>query len=511
MRLKDTGKEPGVAGSFVKNAYRTVRKVYKDSSLKKVYPSRYLAETRKPVKPGYVVFLEVREKELSDNFRLIKAALEHRNRVLRTEAFEKGAGGLKGKQGDHYSFDTVCIREGMENPASSAARCMAAIPKIARAEFVFVSESSYFLSSLPIRPETTVIQTWHACGAFKKFGWSTIGKGFGTSAADLEEYPVHRNFSYVTVSSEEVIWAYAEAFHMEDRIEDILPIGVSRTDLYFHPKMRQNAANRVRRTLISRDESLWTEESPLDDLGGTFGDEDASSGTLDQSGAEDFSGGAEGAGGGAFAKSGLGAGYASGETFADRRQERVFTNKKLILYAPTYRGSVREAKSPDQLDILQMKKELGDGYLLLIKQHPFVKKKAVIPKEAEDFAYDVSDMRIEDLIMASDLLITDYSSIVFEYSLFEKPMLFFACDLEDYEQQRGFYYPVTEMMPGPVAKTTHDVTRIIRRMDQNFDLVRVREFKYRFMGACDGHVTGRILKLMDTISEQKRQEKEKLL
>ena len=106
----------------------------------------------------------------------------------------------------------------MENPASVTLRCLAAIPKI---------ESSYFLSSLPLRPETTVIQTWHACGAFKKFGYSAVGKGFGTTEADLEKYPVHKNFSYVTVSSEEVVWAYAEAFHMEDRVQDILPILLS--------------------------------------------------------------------------------------------------------------------------------------------------------------------------------------------------------------------------------------------------------------------------------------------
>ena len=122
------------------------------------------------------MFLEVREKELTDNFRLIRAALERRSR-------ESGENGEKaeGTQGS-YSFDTVCIREGMENPASVTLRCLAAIPKIARAEYVFVNESSYFLSSLPLRPETTVIQTWHACGAFKKFGYSAVGKGFGTSA-----------------------------------------------------------------------------------------------------------------------------------------------------------------------------------------------------------------------------------------------------------------------------------------------------------------------------------------
>ncbi|MGI5933035.1 MAG: CDP-glycerol glycerophosphotransferase family protein, partial [Eubacterium sp.] len=188
------------AKNTIQSAYSAVRSAYKDTSLKKLYPSRYLAAAKGPVRPGYVVFLEVREKELTDNFRLIRAALERRNRESgenEGKAEEKAEEKVEGTQGP-YSFDTVCIREGMENPASVTLRCLAAIPKIARAEYVFVNESSYFLSSLPLRPETTVIQTWHACGAFKKFGYSAVGKGFGTTEADLEKYPVHKNFSYVT-------------------------------------------------------------------------------------------------------------------------------------------------------------------------------------------------------------------------------------------------------------------------------------------------------------------------
>lgn len=442
---------------FASDAYKAVRTAYKDSTLKKLYPSRYLAAAKKPVKACSIVFLEVREKELSDNFRLIKAALEHRNQAERY----------------HYTFDTVCIREGMENPAASSSKCLAAIPKIAQAEFIFVSESSYFLSSLPIRKESTVIQTWHACGAFKKFGYSTVGKGFGTTLSDLEEYPVHKNFSYVTVSSDEVTWAYAEAFHMEDRIQDILATGVSRTDLYFHPRVRKNAALRIRKALVKQNPALG-EDLLTDILRPERSSADGTQGKGPDLGA-----------------------------FSDRSDEQALPGKKLILYAPTYRGSVRHASSPDRLDLAVMKAELGDDCLLLIKQHPFVKKKAEIPKDLRDFAYDVSDQRIEDLIMASDLLITDYSSIVFEYSLFEKPMVFFAFDLEDYEKQRGFYYPVREMMPGPVCMTTHDVTREIRRTGRDFDLMRVRAFKYRFMGSCDGHATSRILKLMDEVSARK--------
>ena len=75
-------------------------------------------------------------------------------------------------------------------------------------------------------------------------------------------------------------------------------------------------------------------------------------------------------------------------------------------------------------------------------------------------------------------------------------MIFFAYDLEHYLNERGFYYPVTEMMPGPVCRTTEEVAEALRK-DVEFDLKRVREFKYRFMSGCDGHATARVLKLME--------------
>ncbi len=423
------------------------RRAYKDLTLKRLYPSRYRAAAREPVVSGSVVFLEVREKMLSDNFRLIRAALERRN------AHENG----------NYTISVVCIREGMENQALVARNCLGAIAQLARAEFIFVNESSYFLSSLPIRPETTVIQTWHACGAFKKFGYSTVGKEFGTTVEDLERYPVHGNFSYVTVSSPEVVWAYAEAFHMEDRIERILPIGVSRTDMFFSRKYRQKACGKVTWVLRRMAPALFLPEkkasAKLDDVYTDYAD----SSVIEES-------------------------------------KELVPGKKVILYAPTFRGSVGRASSPDRLDIPAMKRELGDRFILLVKHHPFVKAKdrPVIPADCADFAFDITDsLSIEELLTAADVCITDYSSLVFEYSLFEKPLLFFTYDMQEYLDERGFYYPIREMMPGPVCSTTQELTEVLKTPDAEFDLARVREFKYRFMSGCDGHATARILQLMD--------------
>ena len=468
VNVNNENREDNKAGG--KTSIRAfVRDTYKNYTLKKLYPSRYRAACAKPVVPGRVVFLEIREKSLSDNFKMIHSALERWNR--KSEGPENDR---KERDGGQPIWETsvVCIREGMENNGAVMKNCLSAIPQLAQAQFIFVNESSYFLSSLPIRPETTVIQTWHACGAFKKFGYSAIGSGFGTTREDLEAYPVHKNFSYVTVSAPEVVWAYAEAFHMEDRLERFLPIGVSRTDMFFSRKYREKACGKTAWILRRMAPNLFLNER---------------SGSRKLSNRE------------IYAK--------LGDVYSDRAEDQekaadlsVVPGKKLLLYAPTFRGTVGRAAAPDKLDIPMMKRMLGKDYILLINHHPFIKAKdrPKIPENCRDFAFDMTDqLSIEEQLTAADICITDYSSLIFEYSLFERPMVFFAYDMESYLDERGFYYPVNEMMPGPVCRTTRELVDALKKENAAFDLARVREFKYRFMSGCDGHATARLMRLME--------------
>ena len=106
-------------------------------------------------------------------------------------------------------------------------------------------------------------------------------------------------------------------------------------------------------------------------------------------------------------------------------------------------------------------------------------------------------MNIEDLICVSDVCISDYSSLIFEYALFERPMLFFAYDLDNYFDWRGFYYPYDELAPGPIVTTNKEIVAYIQSLKGGFDPTRVRQFKEKFMGACDGHATEKILKLLE--------------
>ena len=189
--------------------------------------------------------------------------------------------------------------------------------------------------------------------------------------------------------------------------------------------------------------------------------------------------------------------------FVESRKQKLYEimpeakDKKVILYAPTFRGHVATASSPDRIDFERFCCELGNEYVIVCKHHPFVKNPPIIPEELQHFARDLTKyLSIEDLLCCADICISDYSSLVFEYSLFEKPMIFYAYDYDNYCDWRGFYYDYSEFTPGPVVQTEDELLNSIKNIDTQFDKQKVIDFKEKFMGSCDGHATERIIALM---------------
>ena len=173
-------------------------------------------------------------------------------------------------------------------------------------------------------------------------------------------------------------------------------------------------------------------------------------------------------------------------------------DRKIILYAPTFRGnSILKSYMDLKLDIERMNAELSDDFVLLYKLHPQTAKRFSLGAEErekyENFVFDISkDVRIDLAMCAADMLISDYSSVIFEYSLLSRPMIFFAYDLEEYDRDRSFYNKYEDFVPGPIVRDTEGIISAVRQAQSGFDSAEIENFRNYFMDACDGHSTARI-------------------
>ncbi len=284
----------------------------------------------------------------------------------------------------------------------------------------------YFLPAYANNPRkgTRLIQIWHACGAFKKWGYSTRESSWGLKSDLFEKYNIHKTYTDIITSAEYINPVYAEAFGND--IAKVKALGVPRTDVFFN------------------EDFLSTQKDKL------------------------------------------------------LKKYPELKDKKLLLWAPTYRGnSINTSHNDIAIDFLKLKSIIGSNYALLIKLHPHVAKSFSfkdLPEELNGFVYDISkEFVISSALCFSDIVISDYSSLIFEYSLFERPMIFYAYDLEDYDNNRSFYYNYKDFVPGEIVKNTDELANAVLNADKSFEKEKVNLFKNKFMSACDGKSTKRVL------------------
>ena len=167
--------------------------------------------------------------------------------------------------------------------------------------------------------------------------------------------------------------------------------------------------------------------------------------------------------------------------------------RRTILYAPTFRGAdLKGAAAPELLDIAAMYRALGGEYRLILRLHPFVKSAMRIPEGVGDFVVDASaEKDANEVLLAGDILVSDYSSIIFEYALLDRPMAFLAPDLSAYERERGFFFDYRSGVPGPVFESTDQLVRWIQA--KQFELPRVRAFAAASFDVMDGLATERFV------------------
>lgn len=286
----------------------------------------------------------------------------------------------------------------------------------------YLATSKYWITNnhyyhfLPKPKGTIMINTWHALGAFKKFGIDSA-----KTEKDRERFiKDSKNIDYLLVSSQELKGIYSKALNVEEN--KILSLGIPRTDILFD----SNHMEAVK-------EEFFNEHTEL-------------------------------------------------------------KKKNIILYAPTFRDDEKEYFNM-KLDLNLLKENLGDGSVILLKLHPIIRHKFEIPKGLEEFIIDVSKVNINKLMISSDILITDYSSIIFEYSLLDKPIIFFAYDYEKYKNNlRNFYFGYEEFIPGKMLRTSEEVLNEIQESIQgSYNRDIIREFSKRFCEYTDGKSTKRFI------------------
>lgn len=168
--------------------------------------------------------------------------------------------------------------------------------------------------------------------------------------------------------------------------------------------------------------------------------------------------------------------------------------KKVVLYAPTFRGKLMHNLGNSTIDLDRVAQELGSDYVILYKMHPLLEN--VIISESQDVIC-CNGMSIKRLFSVSDYLISDYSAIIIDYSAFEKPMLFYTPDLEEYRKDVGFYVDYEKEMPGPICFNEKQVIEAIKK--DAFDINKIRAFKKKFFAYTDGKSVLRVHALVDDI------------
>lgn len=186
------------------------------------------------------------------------------------------------------------------------------------------------------------------------------------------------------------------------------------------------------------------------------------------------------------------------EERSEIRKQLGVDGKKVILYAPTWRDNQHTSGTgytyKTEVDFDRLHRELGDDYVILFRAHYLVANSFDFAKYG-DFVIDASRYGdINDLYIASDMLVTDYSSTFFDYANLKKPVIFYMYDLEEYAGEiRGFYLPLDEL-PGNIVRDEEGLIAEVKACEGWEPDAKYEAFHQRFNPLDDGHASERVLK-----------------
>ncbi|MEV4801832.1 CDP-glycerol glycerophosphotransferase family protein [Nonomuraea sp. NPDC049421] len=177
------------------------------------------------------------------------------------------------------------------------------------------------------------------------------------------------------------------------------------------------------------------------------------------------------------------------------RRLEVPPGRRVLLYAPTYRDQAKGSGRSVRVDLELLAEELADEWVVLLRTHPVERYQP--PEHLRHFVRPASSYpEINDLMLASDALLTDYSSVMCDYALTGKPMVFYIDDWDDYRlSERGVYHDLPAIAPGPCVTSTEDLAEVLRRLPAVHESYAERYAAFRRMWCADerGDAAARIV------------------
>lgn len=174
-------------------------------------------------------------------------------------------------------------------------------------------------------------------------------------------------------------------------------------------------------------------------------------------------------------------------------------DKKVLLYAPTWRDNQYVTKGYTfklEADFHKWKEMLGDEYVLLFKPHYLIINEYEQDSSLEGFLYSIdANVDISSLYIISDALVTDYSSVFFDYAILNRPIYFYMYDIENYKEElRGFYIDIYKDLPGNIYEKEETMLEDISNHIYNYD--KLKEFNNYFNNHEDGNASNRVIDIV---------------
>lgn len=182
----------------------------------------------------------------------------------------------------------------------------------------------------------------------------------------------------------------------------------------------------------------------------------------------------------------------------------VLANKKVITYAPTFRGRISTYFKEAKIDLARVHQALGEDYVIIYKAHPLISGSAY---ENNPHVLFIEEEPISSIFCVTDVLITDYSAIAVDWMVFDKPIIAYVPDFKSYSKKPGLTIDYLQEFPGAVTFNEGELIQALQATDStSYQKERALFFKKTY-NYCDGKATERVLKVIENLMTEKTVEK----